>query len=174
MMLLDLESKDIAVGISLLSYMYTWDYCIPYPTSGYIPPSLFTTNLTWASVHNSSNVSGPQNGGLRWTFADISVVSWDPSCIRSASRHFEVLWAWPMIILHLRHQKKRAWASLPNSEHSINKLFTLSKSGRYLRNKLHGHQHEKGATMLTDALHADDAAVSELSCSFSEHVRTDC
>jgi len=81
--------------------------------------------LTLESVRTSPTVLlNLKNGGFPWKFADISFVSWDPSDIRSVSRHFELLWASLIVWWHLRDHKKCA---RPVSETRINKFQSVPK-----------------------------------------------
>jgi len=77
--------------------------------------------LTWKTVRTSPTVFlDLKNGNILWKLTDISFVSWDSYYIRSVCRHFEFVWAWLIILRHLRHRLKCAWASLPVGENRIN------------------------------------------------------
>jgi len=101
----------LGVGSLLLSCIQAEIYFIPYPLP--VQTAIFDAllTLTWENSHYSPTMfMDLNNGGFPWMFADISFVSWDPSYIRSISRHFEFLWEWLKILRHLRHHKKSAWA----------------------------------------------------------------
>jgi len=108
-------------------------------TSGYRPPSLIYYSF-WRARVFALALPYFRNGGYPWKFADISFVSWDPSYIRS-SRHFKLLWAWLILLRHLRHHKRCDWALDENRIKKFQSLpkiqafaappprFTLQKSG---------------------------------------------
>jgi len=104
----------------------SWDIRYSISTSGYRPPSLIYYSPWPRSVRTSPIVFlDVKIVGFPWKFADISFVSWDTSYSRSGSRHFEFLWASPIISRHSRHHKKCAWTLLPIGENPIKKFQSI-------------------------------------------------
>jgi len=128
--LLDIENIGIyyipiAVGISLLTPIQAEIYVISYtlPVTGrhlwYIthPPWRRRVFAPVLPCLWFSKMAVPLE--VRWYLIRI-VRSY--SDIRSVCRHFEFVWAWLIILQHLRHHKTCAWSPLPVGENRINKF----------------------------------------------------
>jgi len=126
---------------NFIAIIYTsWDIRYTISTSGHRPPSLKHYSPWRRRVFA---VALPFSGPQKWRFLLevrrylIRIVS-SYSSIRSVSRHFDFLWAWLIILRHLRHHKKCAWVSLPVGENRIKQFRSVSeiyRSGLHYKNR---------------------------------------
>jgi len=108
--MLDANNINKAVEMSLLSRIQAEIYVISYP----LPVT--GRRLWYLTMHpdkqqclnQSSRVDWHRNIGIA---VGILFVSWDPCYIRSVSRHCEYVWAWLIILRHLRHKQEMCLGS---------------------------------------------------------------
>jgi len=122
--LLDIENIGIAVGISLLWCIQAEIHVIPYPlpVTGrhlwYITHSDFGECFQWPYLFLNHKMAVSIGSWLiSHSYYDIY------SYICCASRHFEFIWVWLIILRHIRYYNKCAWALLRVGENSIKQNF---------------------------------------------------
>jgi len=92
-MMLNAKNIGMTVRMSLLSCIQAEKYVISYPLPVTFRHFCYITHPDVGECsYLSYLVSGPHKWQFLWKFADITFVSWDPSYIRSVSRHFKFVW----------------------------------------------------------------------------------